>query len=222
MQTTKLALRNLLRNRRRTCSTLCAIIIGAVSILLFGGYNHSIEYSLRTTFIRDIGHLQIQHKDYFLQGIANPQEYSIRRYQAIIDAISTDPVLSPMINVSAPVLLMNGIAGNYSAGTSWPVLIYGTDAVSQQKLSQWDEYQLGKDIRARNALDKSISDAGLTGNGLSRLLKLDEPENSHITGTRRTDTTADALPDDLAELVQDTRGQRKTGGKIYRIAGSVC
>ena len=215
MQTTKLALRNLLRNRRRTCSTLCAIIIGAVSILLFGGYNHSIEYSLRTTFIRDIGHLQIQHKDYFLQGIANPQEYSIRHYQVIIDAISKDPVLSPMINVSAPVLLMNGIAGNYSAGTSRPVLIYGTDAVSQQKLSQWDEYRLGKDIRARNALDKSVSDAGLTGNGLSRLLKLDEPENSDITGTHRTDTTADALPDDLAELVQDTRGQRKTGAGKY-------
>ncbi|MEQ5121632.1 ABC transporter permease [Morganella morganii] len=222
MQTFKLALRNLLRNRRRTCSTLCAIIIGAISILLFGGYNHSIEYSLKTTFVRDIGHLQIQHRDYFREGMANPQKYSIHNYQEIIDAISADPELSKMINISAPILLINGIASNYSAGTSRPVLIYGTESDSQKILGQWDEYQLGKGINTRNIPDKSVPDAGLTGKGLSRLLKLDEPEDTVSADNGRENNEAESLPDDLAQLVQDTRSERKpdTGKYIELLAAS--
>jgi hypothetical protein len=38
VRTFSLALRNLLRNRRRSLITLVAMVIGAVTILLFGGY----------------------------------------------------------------------------------------------------------------------------------------------------------------------------------------
>ena len=38
MKSASLALRNLLRNRRRSLTTLAAVAIGAVSVLLFGGY----------------------------------------------------------------------------------------------------------------------------------------------------------------------------------------
>lgn len=120
-----------------------------------------------------------------------------------------------MINISAPILLINGIASNYSAGTSRPVLIYGTESDSQKILGQWDEYQLGKGINTRNIPDKSVPDAGLTGKGLSRLLKLDEPEDTVSADNSRENNEAESLPDDLAQLVQDTRSERKPDSGKY-------
>jgi putative ABC transport system permease protein len=46
MKTLSLALRNLLRNRRRSLTTMFAMVIGAMTILLFGGYSRDITYGL--------------------------------------------------------------------------------------------------------------------------------------------------------------------------------
>lgn len=218
MQTTKLAFRNLRRNRRRTFSTLCAIVIGAAAILLFGGYNQSIEYSLRTTFVRDIGHLQIQNKDYLLQGTANPQEYSLGDYQKVMDIITADPVLSSMVNVCTPILLMNGIASNYSAGTSRPVLIYGTESSGQQKLIQWDEYHLGENIQHRQILNISIENAALMGKGLNRLLQVDNPVSVLTSISDPANSSETLLPDDLTQLAEETHTKREaSNGKSIEL-----
>jgi len=224
MQTFKLALRNLLRNRRRTLSTLCAITVGAVGILLFGGYNRSIEYSLQTTFVRDTGHLQIQHKDYLLNGSANPAEYSIKNYQKIMAQIEQDPELRQMVVVKTPVLILNGIAGNYAAGTSRPVLIYGSEAAGQEALNKWDEYHLGKGNQERT-LNEHAPDAAMIGAGVARMLQLcdfiaDQPCGSSVTPAENNTT---ALPDALTLLAQQTREERKpsTGDQIELLAASV-
>ncbi|WP_337264232.1 MULTISPECIES: ABC transporter permease [unclassified Serratia (in: enterobacteria)] len=224
MQTFKLALRNLLRNRRRTLSTLCAITVGAVGILLFGGYNRSIEYSLQTTFVRDTGHLQIQHKDYLLYGTANPAEYSIKNYHKIMAQIEQDPELSQMVVVKTPVLILNGIAGNYAAGTSRPVLIYGSEAAGQLALNEWDEYHLGKGMH-ENTLSENTPDAAMIGAGVARMLQLcgfiaDRPCSSPPSPVENHSA---ALPDDLLQLAQQTREERKppTGDQIELLAASV-
>ena len=46
--TLSLALRNLLRNRRRSAATLLALAIGISSLLLFGGYSADIRYGMLT------------------------------------------------------------------------------------------------------------------------------------------------------------------------------
>ena len=66
------AVRNLLRNRRRSFATFIALAIGTSSILLFGGYRKNIEYSMHTAYVREGGHLQIQHRDLFLYGSGDP------------------------------------------------------------------------------------------------------------------------------------------------------
>lgn len=203
MQIFKLALRNLLRNRRRTLSTLCTITVGAVGILLFGGYNKSIEYSLQTALIKSTGHLQIQHRDYLLYGTANPSEYSIKNYQKIMDKINQDPELSQLVTVSTPVLLLNGIAGYYAAGTSRPVLIYGSEAAGQTALSSWDAYNLNEQF-SQNVLNAQEPDTALIGSGVARLLQLcdlivDQPCH-RVVDTQ--ESTTELLPDDLVQLVQ--------------------
>ena len=56
MRTFSLALRNLLRNRRRSLTTLLAMVVGLTSILLFGGYRSNITYGIETGFIQGSGH----------------------------------------------------------------------------------------------------------------------------------------------------------------------
>jgi len=208
LKTLQHAQRNLLRNRRRTLSTLCAIVVGAVGILLFGGYNRSIEYSLQTTFIRDSGHLQIQHRDYLLQGTGNPAQYSIRNYQKVMERIANDPVLQPMVAVSTPVLILTGIAGHYAVGTSRPALIYGSEEHGQKQLNQWDEYHLGNALNERKSLAGTRPDAALIGRGLARLLQLCDFVKDQPCGTPDTQENAAALPGDIMQLSQMVRAKQ--------------
>ncbi|RQH09984.1 ABC transporter permease [Paraburkholderia dinghuensis] len=223
MQTAKLAFRNLLRNRRRTLSTLGAIVVGAVGILLFGGYNRSIEYSLQTAFVRDIGHLQIQHEDYLRNGMGNPAEYSIRDYQKIMDTIAHDPVLASMTKVSTPVLLVSGIAGKYSTGVAHPALIYGCDEAGRAQLDRWDEYRLGAQLKTRKTLDKN-PDSALIGAGLARLLQLGEFVNDPQYGssTKQSDKVSESIPDDIRVLAQAAQQARPPdkGTRIELLAAS--
>jgi putative ABC transport system permease protein len=48
MRTLSLALRNLLRNSRRSLTTLLAMIIGICAILLFGGYSRNVILAMQT------------------------------------------------------------------------------------------------------------------------------------------------------------------------------
>ena len=112
MMTLNLAVRNLLRNRRRSLATLLAMAIGSTSILLFGGYSANINYTMHTAYVQNGGHLQIQHRDFYLYGSGNPTAYGIIDYAKIISAIEVDDVLKNMVLVATPTLQFGGIAGN--------------------------------------------------------------------------------------------------------------
>ena len=99
MNTLSLALRNLMRNRRRSTATLLAMSVGLSAILIFGGYSRNVILSMQTAKVQYHGHLQVQHKNYFLYGSGDPASYGIPDYQRIIDRIKQDPVLKPMLNV---------------------------------------------------------------------------------------------------------------------------
>ncbi len=131
MKTLLLALRNLMRNRRRSLTTLVAMMLGAVTILLFGGYSRNIILSLQTGYVLRSGHLQIQRKDYFLYGSGNPAAYGIAGYQRVIDVVARDPVLAPMLAVVTPTLSLGGIAGNFSEGLSRTII--GTGLVVEDE-----------------------------------------------------------------------------------------
>ena len=136
MKTLSRALRNLLRNRRRSLTTLLAMMIGLVTILVFGGYSRNVIFAMQTGYVQLHGHLQIQRKDYFLYGSGNPAAYGIADYQGIVDVIKNDPVLAPLITVVTPKLQLGGIAGNFSAGVSKNVIASGmiVDEQNQMRL----------------------------------------------------------------------------------------
>jgi putative ABC transport system permease protein len=201
MKTFSLALRNLLRNRRRSLTTLLAMVIGLVAILLFGGYSRNVIYAMQTGYVQLNGHLQIQHKDYFLYGSGNPAAYGIADYQRIIDLVKRDPVLAPMLTMVTPKLQLGGIAGNFAAGVSKTVVASGIVVDEQNQLRKWDDY--GSMSYSRQvALTGTNPDAVVIGTGVARVLQLCGPLKVPKCQQAPTPPVSEGrhAPDDIAAL----------------------
>lgn len=201
MNTLSLALRNLMRNRRRSLMTLFAMVIGLVAVLLFGGYVRDINYALQTDFVRLTGHLQVQHRDYFLYGSGNPAAYGIRDYDRVLTLVKDDPVLAPMLAVATPTLQFGGIAGNFAAGVSRTVYASGTVVDDQKRMRDWNDYGL-RVLSRKLSLAGTPPDSAVIGTGVARVLQLcaalsvpDCPSAPTADAPQGT-----ALPDDIAAL----------------------
>lgn len=203
MQLWSLAVRNLLRNRRRSLATLLALAIGSASILIFGGYTTNVRYSMLTAYVRAGGHLQIQFKDFFHYGSGNPAAYGLAEYRRILEMLGSDPALKSMINVATPMLQFGGIAGNYDAGVSRTVLGTGYVAPDVNKMRLWNEFGL-RDTRPHFVLEGASADAAIVGIGVARVLLL--CDQLGIEDCPRPEAEAKssgpALPADIAALAQ--------------------
>jgi putative ABC transport system permease protein len=224
MNTLSLAWRNLLRNRRRSLTTLLAMIIGVVAILLFGGYSGNINLGLQTGFVRSSGHLQIQHQDYFLYGTGNPAEYGIRDYQAVIKAIKQDPELASMLTVVTPTLSLGGIAGNFSAGVSRTVIGSGIVVDEQNQMGLWNDYQFPGEAKL-SALTNTAPNAASIGVGVARVLLLCDAlkvANCPAMKSPKSSNAAPATPDDIAALSELESGKTPTqsGARIELLAAN--
>lgn len=224
MKTFSLALRNLLRNRRRSLTTLLAMIVGLVAILIFGGYRSDIIHGLQTGTVQGSGHLQIQHRDYFLDGSDNPTGYGIAGYQRIIDAVKRDPVLGPMLTVVTPTLQLGGIAGNFSAGVSRSVMAFGVVAEERNQMLLWNDYG-SKSYATPLPLVGTRQDSVVIGSGLARKLKLCNALK--VPNCSQTPTAAasegEQAPDDITALSALEKSNLAQGGetRIEMLAATV-
>jgi|LNFM01.1.fsa_nt_gb putative ABC transport system permease protein len=206
--TLSLALRNLLRNRRRSMATLLALAIGVGAVLLFGGFIADIRYGMITAYVQGGGHFQVQHKDFFLYGNGNPTAYGIRAHERIAQAIRDDAVLKDKVLVVSPTLQFGGIAGNYDAGVSRTVVGLGYVADDIARMRNWNEYALPP-ISTPYALRGAPADAAVVGIGLARTLLLCEPLG--VRDCPRPDNmspsgTGAQLPSDIASLATAEHG----------------
>lgn len=201
MMILSLAVRNLLRNRRRSLATLLAMAIGSTSVLLFGGYSTNINQTMHTEYVQNGGHLQIQHRDFFLYGSGNPTSYGIADYTKILAAIKNDEVLRNMVLVATPTLQFGGIAGNYAAGVSRTITGNGFVAEDVNRMRRWNDFGLrsGSPVFA---LEGAPADAAIVGTGVARVLQLcdalkiarcPKPE-------KEKKEEGPAAPDDIAQL----------------------
>ena len=214
MMTLSLAARNLLRNRRRSISTLLALCIGSVAVLLFGGYSANIKYSMQTGYVRSGGHLQIQHKDFYLYGSGNPGAYGISDHEQLLKTLLADPVLLPMVAVATPTLQFGGIAGNYAAGVSRTVIGSGYVAADVNRMRRWNEFDLPMDTPP-SVLEGAAMDAAIVGVGVARVLQLCEPLAVADCPKPEAEKAAPgaALPDDIAALAASEKPHQTKRGK---------
>lgn len=225
MMTFNLALRNLLRNRRRSVATLLAMAIGSASILLFGGYSTNINYTMHTEYVQTGGHLQIQHRDFYLYGSGNPTAYGIADYPKIIETIQKDEVLKGMVLVITPTLQFGGIGGNYAASVSRTIVGNGFIAEDINRMRKWNDF----DLRSSSppfALQGAPADAAIVGMGVARVLQLCDTLKIANCPKPEKEPASDgtAVPDDIAQLsASETPAGGAAGqepGRIEVLAGN--
>jgi putative ABC transport system permease protein len=173
----KIALRNILRNARRSAMTASAIAVGAIALVLFGEYNDFVFLGIETQTVMAGGHLSVFQKGYFDYGAGNPAAFSISNYKSVMTVIETDPVLKPMMRVVTPTVSVFGIAGNFSINAS--KMFFGTGFVpsDRERMRRWDEHHLVSSRTVFPPLGVSDSDInrGVVGVGLARVLGLCGP-----------------------------------------------
>lgn len=218
-----LALRNLLRNRRRSVTTLLSMVVGLVAILLFGGYRSNIVYGTQTGFVQHSGHLQLQHRGYFLDGGDNPAAYGIAGYRQMIDAIRGDAVLAPMLAVVTPTLQLGGIGGNFSAGISRSVMATGVVPEERNQMLTWNDYGVVS-YSAPLPLAGTAEDTVVVGTGVARKLKLCKLLDAvHCEAAPvAAATEGEPTPDDIAALasMEGASAPRAAENRIEMLAAS--
>ena len=201
-----LAVRNLLRNRRRSASTLIALAIGLTAILLFSGFKSNLGSTMLTAVVRAGGHLQVQHRDYFLFGGGNPGAFGISGYERLVQAVKADPVLGPKVAVVTPMMRFGGLAGNFEAGISRTVIGSGYVAADLSGMRQWNEFAVPV-LRPKFPLEGTTQDSAIVGVGVARVLQLcaalkipNCPQPEQAPQTASTGSPGKALPSDIAAL----------------------
>ncbi len=108
-----LALRNVLRNRRRSIATIAAVAMGLAAVNLFGGYISNVYKGLQTQAVSGerLGHLTIYKTGMLLEGKLRPNKYMFnaeegRKVSKIIRDSGQVKLVSPRISISG--LASNG------------------------------------------------------------------------------------------------------------------
>jgi putative ABC transport system permease protein len=173
---TRIAWRNILRNRRRSLMTISAIAVSAIAMVLFAGYTATIILGFQTDTVQRTGHLTVYKRGYFTYGAGNPAVWGISHYQDVVALIAADPVLAPMTAVLTPTISLYGIAGNFDVDASRTFIGTGIVPSDNWRMHLWNDYGLIPPDRQPRApqLDDADDTQGFIGVGLARVLGLCE------------------------------------------------
>lgn len=128
----KMALRNLWKNKRRSFSTGIAILAGFAGLCLLGGYLLRIEKYIRvnSVYINHSGHLTIYKKDGLDNFYNSPRKYQLKgeEVQQIQELLKDENE----VEFSAPILKGMGLISN--GKKSVPFLAYGIEPEMEKRI----------------------------------------------------------------------------------------
>ena len=154
-----LAMRNIVRQRRRSSVGLGAVAAGVVGLLLASGFFEWIYDNMRESTIRArIGHIQVVRQGYLSSGVAEPFAYLIPETSEERKRIEA----FPQVDTVAPRLVFNGLISVGESTVSF--LGEGVDPERERKLSG------ALVILEGNNLSESDKTGIIVGQGLARNL----------------------------------------------------
>ncbi|WP_052738500.1 hypothetical protein [Robbsia andropogonis] len=171
-----IALRNLIRNRRRSIVTAASIAIGSVAVTLFSAFAANVTNGLQTETVIRLGHLNLFRKGYFASGGGNPGSFGIPDYETLIGKLRSDPVLKPMLTVVTPTVSVGGIVSGAVSDASSTFFAQGVVPADRRTMAQWNAYGLpGAADALTSGVPEGSTDRGIVGAGLARILNLCAP-----------------------------------------------
>jgi putative ABC transport system permease protein len=169
---TRIAIRNLARNRRRSAFTILAIAIGFGAVNVFGGFTEYIFRNLKDSFIyaQGNGHLTVFRKGFLTEGELDPLKFmltdsEVERIRGFCQAEANVLLVTPQLHITG--LLSNGRVSTIFIGIGR----VPSDLISMQ---QQMAGMLGKlRLYRGQGLEDGIEHGVGLSFGLARKLKLD-------------------------------------------------
>ncbi|TAJ83139.1 MAG: ABC transporter permease [Gallionellaceae bacterium] len=188
MNTVKLALRGLMRNRRRSIMTLLAIALGFAAISLFAGYTHNVYDGLARQSIHGelLGHLTLSKRGMSKEGKLNPERYMLNADEvARITALLRN---EEHVKFIAPRLSLSGLISNGRASTIFIAEGIAPEAMQQLQTSYLTEEESRQGMYADfiKKLDPAHSENALLSFGLADMLHLKKGDQASLLSNTLT------------------------------------
>lgn len=154
---------NLIRNKRRTLSTVAAIAIGVSMIVVTNGFTNGISTSMSDSLINQIdGHMRIQHRDYKKFSISDQERILIKDYRPLAAEVGKNPHVRAVM----PRVVTGGLMGKDDKSTTF----FGTISDFETLNTVLPDY--GKNLIAGQLLSRDDPDGVLVGQALAKSLNM--------------------------------------------------
>ncbi|MDO8312228.1 MAG: FtsX-like permease family protein [Sideroxyarcus sp.] len=170
----KLALRGLMRNRRRSLVTLLAIAFGFSAIALFAGYTHNVYSGLARQSIHGelLGHLTLSKRGMRKEGKLDPERYLLTAVE--VETVTKLLKDEPHVEMVSPRLALSGLVSNGRASTIF--IAEGIEPAAVVRLRQGalteQEKKSGMFENMRMRLDPEHPEVASLSEGLVEMLHL--------------------------------------------------
>jgi len=212
-----LALRNLLRQPRRSAIAIAAVAFGIVSLMLANGFVEWIYFDMRESTIHSqLGHLQIVRPGYHDAGRSDPFGYLLPASGAALDAV----IAQPGVTTVAPRLTFSGLASHDDTTVS-----FVGEGVSPAR-----EVELSRSLVVTDGVPLQEGDArgALFGVGLARNLGVKVGDNVVLLvnkasgGANAVDVTVRGLFSTITKAYDDSalRLPIETARKLLAVKGA--
>lgn len=192
----RFALRNVLRHKARTATTLGAVIFGVIALILSRGFVDDTFVQLAEALIHSrTGHLQIARTGYFEHGAQQPDKYVLTAAEAELPVIARHAEIS---EVSAR-LRFSGLLNNGSADHS--VIGEGVEPEKEARLGTFLQIAQGRALHAGDRYHV------LLGHGVAQALRLRPGDHALLLSTSASGP--------VATLDLDVVGTFQTFSKEY-------
>jgi putative ABC transport system permease protein len=186
---TKIAFRNVFRNKRRTSLTMLVLVFGVVALMLFGGYKEVNFWGIREDAARGrLGHLQIYASGFFTDDSQRPLARGLEDVASLRRPIEHDP----RVKMTAAQISLMGLVTNGDKSEA-----FIATAVEPSK----DEAMPAQRMIAGSFLTDAEPDAAILGAALATSLKT-KPGDTLTLMTTSTSGALNALDVRIAGIFQ--------------------
>lgn len=164
-----LAIRNLLKNRRRSFFTIVAIMLGYAAVVLFDGFINYMFVSLKESviFARGSGHMTVFKQGFLENGKIHPERYLISKEE--FNQLRNILEFYDQVEMIAPELHINGLISNGQVSS-----IFMASGRVPSIVERMKSYASSDMVKARYYTGEALTDEDVysigIGKSLSRLM----------------------------------------------------